>query len=297
MKKEITHYSRVYLRLVLAMSIWGGTFVPARILSQEFSAVTISFYRFLIASIFLLIVLVHRKQHHLQLSFQNISLMSILGLSGIFAYNIFFFLGVQTVAAGKASVIISINPAITALFASLFLKEIMGWKKLVGVFLALFGVITVISQGDYNSILNGGFDIGEAYLIGCVFSWLVYTVVGKKALKKFNSLQATTWACVFGTIFLFPFAIYDGIQIFPYHASFTQWSYLLYLGVFGSALAFMWFYEGVKYLGAGKAASFINISPMVGLITGFLFLNETIDLSLLIGGVIVLSGVFLINKE
>ena len=295
-KKRLSS-STIYLKLVLAMCIWGGTFVPARVLSQEFSAITISFYRFLISSIFLLLVLVYRGEHRLKWSAKNIVTMSVLGLTGVFAYNVFFFLGLQTVAAGKSSVIISMNPAVTAIFATIFLKEVMTWKKLLGVILALFGVITVIGQGDFSSLFHGGFSIGEIFLLGSVTSWVIYTIVGKIILKEFTSLQATTWAFVFGTLFIFPFAYFEGALKFNSQASFLHWTYLLYLGVFGSAVAFLWFYDGVKVIGAAKAASFINISPIVGVLSGVLLLGEKINLSLLVGGTIVAIGVVLINRK
>ena len=138
-------------------------------------------------------------------------------MTGIFSYNYFFFGGLKIVEAGKASMIIAINPVITAIIAGL-LGEGFNFKKVIGVVIALLGAFTIITDGQPWLIFQVGLDRGELLLFGAVISWTTYTLVGKIILKKLSPLKATAYACFMGTISLFPFAIQNGFKRNGYKA-------------------------------------------------------------------------------
>ncbi|MCO4756108.1 MAG: DMT family transporter, partial [Bacteriovoracaceae bacterium] len=223
--------------------------------------------------------------------------VSLLGLSGVFAYNYFFFSGLSTVEAGKASVIIAINPTITAFIASFFMGEGASFKKIFGVLCALTGALVVITKGQILQMDFTHFSEGEGYLLGAVFSWVAYTLMGKVALKKLGPLEATTLSCIAGSVMLAPFAYaYDGLELIS-SAGINHWWHLFYLGALGTSVGFIWFYQGIQQIGASRAASFINFVPVAGVSIGALALGETIDPSLIGGGILVLIGVNLVNWQ
>jgi len=78
--------------------------------------------------------------------------------------------------------------------------------------------------------------------------------------------------------------------------SLTSWSGILFLGIMGTVVAFIWYYEGIKALGPTRAAVFINFVPVSGVILGWLILDETINLSLVLGALLVISGAWLTNR-
>lgn len=279
------------------MLFWGATFVSGRLLAQEYHPYAIAFMRFLIASLFLLPLLAWKKNEDFKLTGRQVLKILVLGLTGIFSYNYFFFGGLKLVAAGKASMIIATNPAFTATIAGLILGEGLNKGKILGVLIALIGATTVITDGRPWLILQLGLDHGEMLLFGAVVSWITYTLIGKIALKKLSPLKATTYACAAGTIMLFPFALEHGLKEMVVQLNFNQFMHLFYLGFFATVLGFIWFYQGIKEIGAGKAAVFINLVPLFGVLSGFFFLNERLNLSLLLGGFIVLVGVTLVQKS
>lgn len=279
------------------MLFWGTTFVSGRLLALEYHPYCIAFVRFLIATLFLIPLLAWKKDEDFKLSSLQVLKVLVLGLTGIFAYNYFFFGGLKLVPAGKASMIIATNPAITATLAGLILGEGFNFKKVSGVIIALLGAITVITDGRPWLIFQLGLDRGEILLFGAVLSWVTYTLIGKIALKKLSPLKATTFACALGTIMLFPFALTNGLKAMVLQLSFYQFSHLFYLGFFATVLGFIWFYQGIKEIGAGKAAVFINLVPLFGVTSGYLFLNEKLGISLLAGGLIVLTGVTIVQKS
>lgn len=293
----MTEQMKTVLKLILVMLFWGATFVSGRILAQSYHPYTISFMRFFIAICFLIPILAINKNEDFKLEGHQIFKVIILGLTGIFAYNYFYFGGLKSTEAGKASLIIATNPAITTTIAGLFLGEGLRIKKVFGALLALIGALVVISEGYLANIIHGGFQKGEILLFGAVCSWVAYTLFGKVSLKKLSPLKATTYACLLGTIFLFPFAYQHGLGSAIRQLSLSQFLHLFYLGFFATVLGFIWFYQGIKEIGASKAAIFINLVPIFGVLAGFFFLNESVKVSLLIGGLIVMTGVTLVQKS
>lgn len=279
------------LKVVLAMIFWGGTFASGRYLSQSYHPFAIAFLRFGIASIFFIPALFYFLKWPFALSPIQWLKVIVLGVTGIFSYNYFFFGGLSLVEAGKASVIIAINPAITAFLASVLLKESIVGKRILGAALALLGALVVVTQGDLTQIANGGFGKGELLLFGGVSSWVSYTLIGKIALKRIGPLQATGLSCLVGTALLFPFALENGLRQMIHSADFIDWSNLFFLGFFATFLGFIWYYQGIHELGAARAASFINLVPVFGVAFGSLFLGETISISFFAGAILVIAGI------
>jgi drug/metabolite transporter (DMT)-like permease len=285
------------LQLLGVMLLWGGTFVCGRYLAQSYHPFVIAFYRFLAASIVLLPVLIIKTKGFPKLSKIQIVKVFFLGLTGIFSYNYFFFGGLALVEAGRASVIIATNPTITAILAPLFLKEEMSARKFLGVLIALSGALVVITGGNLSLIWSEGLGKGELFLVGAVLSWVSYTLLGKIALKKLSPLEATTLACVTGTIMLFPFTLkHQPLEIFIKGTPLDAFN-IFFLGVLATGLGFIWYYDGIRKIGAAKAAAFINFVPLFGLSMGAIFLGEKPQLSLLWGALLVITGVSLANLK
>jgi drug/metabolite transporter (DMT)-like permease len=285
------------LKLVLVMLFWGATFVSGRVLAQSYHPYAIAFMRFLVAVLFLFPILAYRKNENFSLTPLQILKVFVLGMTGVFAYNYFFFGGLKIVEAGKASMIIATNPVITATIAGIFLGEGFSPKKVLGVVIALIGAFTVITDGQPWLIFQLGLDHGELLLFGAVISWVTYTLIGKIILKKLSPLKATAYSCFMGTVCLFPFALQNGLKDMVVALSFSEFMHLFYLGFFATVLGFIWFYQGIKDIGAGKAAVFINLVPLFGVLSGAIWLNERLAPSLLFGGVVVLVGVTLVQRS
>ncbi len=277
------------------MLLWGGTFISGRILAQDMSAFNISFLRFFIASIILLFFSFKDFKYFKLLNLRDYFILLLLGILGVFSYNFFFFSGLKTIQASKASIIIASNPTLTVLLASIFLNEKLSLKKSFGIALAFFGVLTVITKFDYLTLLSIGLKQGELYLFCAALSWVLYSLLGKVILKKVSALFANTIAIIIGTILLFPFSSINVLTL--KEIPIDSWFHLLYLGALGTSVGFILYYQGIQKIGASRAAAFINFVPVFGVSFGALFLNETPHLSLFIGLLFVILGVYLINKR
>ena len=284
-----------YLKLLLMAFFWGGTFVVGRTLAQTVGPFAAAFFRFAIASVFLVLLLrrAEGKLHWPEKS--QIIPIILLGLTGALLYNFFFLKGLKMVEAGRASVIIANNPIFIALLSAYFFKERLNLVKVIGIIISVGGAIVVISRGRVFEIFQGGLGLGEVYIFGCVASWVVFSLIGKAVMNDLSPLRSVTYTSIVGTLLLaVPAFLEGGFSFLGY--SLSEWAMIFYLGFFGTVLGFLWYYQGIQKIGPTRAGLFINFVPISAILLAFIFLGEPITMSLLIGTVLVSSGVYLTNR-
>ncbi|MBU1566527.1 MAG: DMT family transporter [Proteobacteria bacterium] len=285
-----------YFSLIFTMFLWGGTFIAGRLLAGAVEPASAAFLRFLIASV-AMVAVTRSLEGKFHIPPPKLWLpLILLGMTGVFAYNVFFFYGLHHISAGRASLIVAGTPLVITIFAALFLRERLTFLKTCGVLVSLAGAVMVISNGHPGSLFTGGFGRGEQALIGCVVSWSAYSLIGRSVLNSLPPLTTVCYSSIIGTILLaFP-AAREGL--FGLHLSaitFLSWTSLAYLGLFGTALGFSLYYKGIKKIGASRAGIFINLVPVFSLLLSWLILGETIRPAVLVGGILVLAGVTLTN--
>jgi drug/metabolite transporter (DMT)-like permease len=286
----------LYVKLVISMIIWGGTWVSGRVVAAEIHPVSAAFLRFAVASAFLLVMAMRVERRWPRLALRDAGWAAVLGATGVFAYNILFFTGLKTVQAGRASLIIAATPAVVALLSRVLLREPLAWSRAVGIPVSLAGVAVLLSRGDVSSLLSGGVSPGDLAIFGCVAAWSAYTLAGKQAMARMSPVSAVTWSCLLGDAMLLPPALADGVLAQAAGASLLIWANLLFLGVMATGLAFIWYYQGIRAIGAARAGIFINLVPVAAVAMGLAILGEEVGLSMLLGGAMVLAGVFLTNR-
>lgn len=285
-----------YLKLALVACIWGATFIAGKVAMAEMNAPVAALWRYIIATATLLVVLfvVERRMPRLT-SAQWVSVV-LLGATGVAAYNLCFMFGIQKVTAARGSLIIALAPAATLLGGALFLHEPLNRYRVIGIGVALLGVAVELSGGNPLLLFAGQLGIGEAAIFGCVLSWAAYTLIGKRLLGEgLSPLATTTYAALVGTAMLIAVSGVVGDVSVP-HVSTKAWLSLAFMGVLGTAVAFVWFYDGVRTIGPARTAVFINLVPVVAITLGVLLLGEALNWSMVVGGALVVSGVFIINR-
>jgi drug/metabolite transporter (DMT)-like permease len=287
----------VYLKLFLTALFWGGTFVAGRAITRDVGPLSVAFLRFALASS-LLLILTWRVEKRLPLPSRNQLLpLVLLGLIGVFAYNALFFNALKLIDAGRAAMIIALNPVFIGLLAAYFFKDRLSPIRLIGIVLSVTGAVVVISRGKVSHLLGGGIGWGEILTLGCMASWVAYSLIGKAILKGMSPLVSVSYSSVVGTGALFLPACAEGMMGHLAEYSIADWMGISYLGIFGTVLGFVWYYEGIKKIGPTRAAQFINFVPVSAIILAFFILGEPITWSLLVGGLFVISGVSLTNMK
>ena len=289
-----------HLRLLGMAVIWGASWPWGRVVAQSMPPLTGAALRFLLAGIALLVWLLSAQG---TAPLRRLSGAQWLGLSaaaasGICAYAVFFMYGLQSVAAGRASVVVALNPVLTLLLAAWLFRERLNLGIVLGMLLAVSGALTAITQGHPLKLLNGGMGRGELLLLGCVVSWSAYTLLGRKVLKGIDALTATTVAAVLGSLMLLLAAAWiEGVagwqQVFV--APLKAWVSIAALAFGATTLSYSWYFRGVQHLGVGVAAAYIVLVPIFGILSSALMLGEPLHASLAWGGLLAAGGMMWMN--
>jgi drug/metabolite transporter (DMT)-like permease len=293
----LNRYFTVYLQLLGTGFFWGGTFVAGRIVARDVGPYSASFMRFALASVMLLAV-VYRMEHRLpKPRAADILPLILMGMTGVFAYNVCFFKGLQLIDAGRAALIVANNPVFIALFSAILFKERLTVFRVAGIILSVTGAMVVISRGNLIEALSGGIGAGELWILGCVASWVSYSLIGKTTVAHISPLVSVCYSSIAGTVMLTLPAFSEGLSSQIVNFGLSEWGGLIYLSLFGTVLALTWYIEGIKRIGPTKASIFINFVPVSAVFLSFLILHEPLTYSLLAGLVLVSSGVYLTNAR
>jgi drug/metabolite transporter (DMT)-like permease len=282
------------VKLTLVAVIWGGSFIAGRVAAQEMAPTTAALVRYVVASLSLLAMAFAMERGLPRLDRRQWIMVALLGFTGVAGYNYLFMVGLASVPASRGSLIMALNPAATMIGAALFLREPITRPKIAGTVLALIGVAIELSGGNPLSLLDGGIGKGEIAIFGCVIGWAAYTLIGRK-VTGVSTLAVTTYAAIVGTLMLAVVVVASGDPVIP-KASATAWIGLVYMGTLGTALAFVWFLEGVKTLGPARAAIFVNLVPVAAITLAVLLLGERLTVAMVIGAALVIAGVWIINR-
>ncbi len=287
----------IYFKLIGTAFFWGGTFVAGRMIAQQVGPYSASFIRFAMASLMLLAVVWKVEKNLPKPAAGDVLPLILMGMTGVFAYNVFFFKGLQLIAAGRAALIVANNPAVIAFFSAILFKDRLTAYRGAGIFLSVTGAMVVISGGNPVKALSGGVGAGELWILGCVASWATYSLIGKKGAAHLSPLVSVCYSSIVGTAALALPAFNEGLPEAVADFGPVEWGGLVYLSLFGTVLALTWYIDGIKRIGPTKASVFINFVPVSAVLLSFLILREPVTFSLLAGLLLVSSGVYLTNAR
>jgi drug/metabolite transporter (DMT)-like permease len=197
------------------------------------------------------------------------------------------------VSASHGALIVALNPVLVLIMTAIMGREKINGIKIIGIIASLAGTSMVIARGNYADLFSM-FTWGDAFMLGCPISWAFYTYFAKDALKGSSPLQASTWAIIMGLCLILLFVPTETFPSSPIPPA--VWLALLYLGVCGSVLGFVWYYEGIQKIGPLKTSAFNNLIPIFAMILSVVLLGETIHGYMIYGSALVIGGVYLINR-
>lgn len=283
------------LAVVLCTTIWGTTYVATKVVLPEIPPFTLAFFRFVIATAIMAPFAwkYWRTGHGRALPWKRLVLM---GLTGVALYFMFQNLGLVYTTASAAALIQGAIPAITILLAGVFLKERLGLWRVSGVSLSVAGVVLIVLASEQSGGAPAPL-LGNLLMLGSSLAWGVYTITGKVVHESFPSLLTTAISTAVGTLFLLPpFLGEIFLQGFG-PVSPAVWLNVFYLGAVASGLTFILWNYGLQALDAGETGNYINLVPVVAVASAVLLLGEPVRTPQVLGGLLVLAGVYLTGRR
>lgn len=286
----------LYLKLLLVALFWGGTWIAGRLAVAEAPPLTVASWRFLLAALMLGALLLKREGIPRWRAAEWLGL-GILGLTGVFLYNLCFLNALTAVEAGRGALVVAFIPALIALADWLLFRVPMSGRRALGVLLAMSGCLLVVTQGDPGRLFaGGGLGRGEWMLLGTALSWTAYTLASRCYSEHLSPLALAFGGCLCGWIMLTVAALAEGSLFALDRLSWVGTTSIVFLGVFGTAIAFTWYSEGINRIGSTRAAAFINLVPVFAVLLGALLLDERLGSRVLTGGACVIAGVLLTSQ-
>lgn len=274
---------------IITIIFWSLAYVLTRLALQYFSAFSLGFLRYFIASCALIIIAVYTKMKPPAL--HDLSWFLLTGGVGFFIYMIAFNQGQATVTAATGSVMIATVPVITALLARLVYKEKLHTLQWIAIMIEFSGVAFLTLKESIFST-----NPGLVWLLFAALSLSTYNLLQRKLTTTYTALQTSTFSIFSGTFMLSIFAptSIQEIQSAPP----VQFIYLGILGIGSSAIAYVsWAKAFTKAKQTSQVSNYMFITPFLTSILAFIIAKEVPDSTTLLGGGIILSGVLFFNLE
>ena len=219
----------------------------------------------------------------------------LMGITGTTVYYICFNTALVYTMASTAALIQSFIPVVTVILAFIFLKEPLSVKRLIGIGISIAGVLFIIFMAAPGGKAKNPL-LGNLLILASVFIWATYTILAKR-LAYIDPIMVTAYSITVGTLFLIPAAFIElSGKSFP-NFPVRTWLSAIYLGAMSTGIGLLLYNRSLKHLKAGETASFLNLMPVIGVITSVIFLGENITLWQVLGGALVLTGVFISIKK
>ena len=296
----MTPYVRCHLQLIAMALLWGATWSWGRAVVQTLSPLTAAALRLLLATVPLTLWLLYREGRAplMQLNARQWLGLTAAAACGVCGYAVFFMLALQYVPAGKAATVVALNPVPPLLLAAWLFKEKLNGGILCGMALAVLGALTAIARGNPLAVFAGGVGVGEYLLLATVLCWTGYALIGRVLLRGISPLTTTTITVLIGAVMLLALALaFDGsaFRQQALNAPARTWGILAALALGGTMLCYLWYFDGIRHLGVGTATSYMALVPVFGITIATLWLHEPLHASLLVGGTMVVAGMWLMN--
>lgn len=289
MKREVNLVA--LLAIIFTVSVWGLSFISTKVLLNYMPPVEIAFFRFMLAAFFMLGIIIYKRPE--KIARKDFLRLISGGAIGIPLYFLFENTGLTFTTAGMASLIIATIPVLNILIGAVFFKEKTSFKGIMGALISFLGVYAIISFGIDGDGSGVNSLKGNSLIFMAALSWVFYNRVNAPLLEKYESKTINIYQIFIGTFMLAMLVLPQGISLEAF--TLVVGLNLVFLGVFCSAIAYIFYLYALHNLGTIAVTTFINLIPVFGVLGGVLILGEIILLGQILGGVMVVAGVMLVT--
>jgi drug/metabolite transporter (DMT)-like permease len=287
---------KAIFKALFAVTVWGASFVATKISLLYISPSAVVWLRFSMGVVVLGLAVWLTGQFSLPRG-KDWGYFAILGFLGISFHQWLQSTGLVTAQATTTAWIITSTPIFIAILGFMVLQEKLAGYQIAGIFLATFGVLLVVTKGNLSSLTTGRFGTpGDFLVLISAVNWAIFSTLSRSGLKKHPSTLMMFFVMGFGWVFTsILFLAGSGVHEIPI-IPWDGWIALIFLGVFCSGIAYIFWYDALKVLPVAQTGAFLYIEPIVTVIVAAILLGEAVLLATLLGGITILAGVWLVNR-
>ncbi len=204
--------------------------------------------------------------------------------------------GLKYTTAANTGWIIGTAPIFIALLGFTFLKEKLNLIKISGIFIAFTGLLLLIGKGNPLNIsfLN---NVGDLLVLFSSFTWGVYSIINKKISLNYSPLMTILYLFILMALIIIPFNINQKAIASVIHLSTVGWISILFLGLLCSGVSYVIWAYSLREMESAKVGAYLYLEPFVTVLSAWIFLNDEITPSILFSGMLIILGVYLVNRD
>ena len=295
-KKET--FAKKYFFIIIGMPIvlWALAFPFIKIGLEELSPVNLTIMRLLVVCIVFVSLLLLKPKKFSKLQKRDVIPIFLVGFFGIVVYHLGLNYGEQYISASAASVIIATIPIFIVILASIFLKEKITLKIVLGVLISLIGVVVISTVGRSDDIFEIKYISGALAVIIAAVMGAGYTVAGKKMLQRYSALSLTVYVSLLGSLGLIPFvssSLFEEVAAM----SLTGCGVVIFLGVFPTVVGYVLWYVALEIKSASKISVYLYFVPVLSTMISYILFRDEITWFFVFGGALVILGLHVVNKQ
>jgi drug/metabolite transporter (DMT)-like permease len=283
---------------VLATIIWSGNFIVARGVIKVIPPVTLSFYRWLTATIILVPFAWKYFAKEWRLVKENFPYFFFVSVTGVSMFNTFVYIaGHYSEAINLALIGTTSSPIISVILAKVFLKERISFIRITGMIICITGILLLLSKGNFHTLLTFSFSKGDWWILAAAFSFAIYNTMVKKKPAAMNGINFLFVVFGLGTVMLIPFYLYELNTTGGFAVNISTLSVILYLGLGTSVICFLLWNIAISKLGTGRTALFGNLIPVFSSIEAVFILGEKLTWIYYTSFALVITGLVIANLQ
>ena len=280
--------------LLATALLWSANFVVVKATIGVLGPLSFTGLRYGVASITLLLLLKWRLGTFRWPAGHGLQLLG-MGLLGFGAYQVLWTIGLTQITAGNSALLVAISPVLTALLAGAVGMDRLTAPKLAGALISFTGVALVI--GASHELSLGTSLVGDLFTLTAAALWAVYTVLGARILRVVDPLQATTWTVVGGSLLLVPLGAWELATQPPDSFPVAAVVAILYSGALAAGVANVLVFRAIRVVGPTRVAATQFLVPACAVALGAVFLAEPVGIAQLVGGAVIVLGVWLTRRQ
>lgn len=293
-KKPLDQY--LFIIIGLPILFWSFAFPLIKVGLTELYPENLAIIRLFIASLIFFCIYLFKRKQLSPLEKRDIIPLFLIGFTGISMYHLGLNYGEQFISTGVASLIIATIPIFVVILAWIFLKEHINKYIASGILIALTGVILISLWGNPNTNLEINYIFGALAVIMAAFVGAVYTIAGKKMMTRYTPFSLTTYVFILGNLGLLAF-VRPSLFYQVSHLSIETWAAVIFLACCPTVIAYFLWYTALQMRPASEISVYLYFTPLLTTLIGFFLFNEKITLWYILGGALVIFGLYIVNQQ
>ena len=287
------------LMMLTVSVLWGVAWSVGRLLATDLLELpfTVMFLRYSFA-VPILFVWMWAKEGPVVPKIGDRKALIIMAFTSVFLYQIGYMYGMQKTAASDASLVIGFNPIFVAILSVFALSHKLTRESISGIILSFAGILLIFLASPNVDIPLEERLVGNSLIMFGAFVYAIYVIIMRQYVLnsgQLSPLALITWVSFVGWFFFIPFVLAEE----PWNRSWSndEWLLIGYLGILSTALSYVFFAIGIEVIGANRASSFVNVVPVFGILSSWLWINEELGWIQLVSFGLIYFGVRMVNTQ